>query len=282
MLSTIQDKSRTSTQLGIAVLALTVIWAVGSAARESGTVSAKDSANADLPLSFEPNQGQSEDGVQFVARGPGYVLYLDKEGSSFQVSSATISGGRREPLFAIKLAGEKKSTADMFGLDEQPSKSSYFTGSDPKKWHTGIPNFRRVARLGVYQGIDLTYRGSQGQLECDFKVAPHANPGAIVLEVVGARELRRDARGDVVFTVANIEMRLHRPDAYQEMNGASRAIASHYLVKGNLITLLVGTYDPGKILYINPILSYSGFLKQDATAFPTKGPHNQEPLEKKS
>jgi hypothetical protein len=282
MLSTIQHKLRLSTRLGIAMLTLTAIWAVGSACRESGTGSAKDPANPDLPLSFEPNQGQSEDGVQFLARGPGYVLYLDEEGSSFQVSSATISGARREPLFAIKLAGEKKSTADMFGLDEQPSKSSYFTGSDPKKWHTGIPNFRRVARLGVYRGIDLTYRGSQGQLECEFKIAPHVNPGMIALEVVGARELRRDAEGDVVFTVANVQMRLHRPAAHQEINGASRTVASHYLVKGNLITLLVGTYDPRTILYINPVLSHSGFLKQDATAFPTKGPRNQEPLEKES
>jgi hypothetical protein len=282
MLSTIQDKLRNFAGLSLAVLVLTAVAVVGSATPESGTDSTKGPPTADLPLSFEPNQGQSEDGVRFMARGPGYVLYLDEEGSSFQVSSATVSAGRREPFFAIKLAGGKKSKAEMFGLDEQLSKSSYFTGPDPKKWHTGIPNFRRVARRGIYQGIEITYRGSQRQLECEFKVAPHANPGNIALEIVGASQLRRDAQGDVVFTVANVQMRLHRPAAHQEANGTTQAIASRYFIKGNLITLLVGTYDPRRILYITPVLSYSGFLKQDATAFPTKGPRNPEPLEKKS
>src|SRR5262245_29558518 len=29
-----------------------------------------------LPLSFEPNAGQSDAAVQFLARGPGYTLFL--------------------------------------------------------------------------------------------------------------------------------------------------------------------------------------------------------------
>jgi hypothetical protein len=234
----------------------------------------------ELPLSFEPNRGQSDNAAQFVARGPGYTLYLNEEGSSFQWSSAPgKSAGKVEPRFAVKFAGQKKSKSNLLGLDEQPSQSSYFTGSDPKKWLTGIPNFRRVARRGVYDGIDVTYHGSQGQLECEFKIAPHADPASISLEIIGARGLHKDPQGDVVFTVANVAMRLHRPTAYQRANGASHAVASHYLVRGNFITVRVGAYDPGKLLFLNPVLSYSGLLKlQDAISVPAKPLHPEESL----
>ncbi len=270
-----------SARASLALLALTALWVVASRAREVGNRSGEGSASVELPLSFEPNRGQSENGVQFVARGPGYTIYLNEEGSSFQLSSAMgESAGKIKPLFAVKLAEQKKSKSNLLGLDEQPSKSSYFTGSDPKKWLTGIPNFGRVARRGVYEGIDVTYRGSQGQLECEFKIAPHADPGTIALEIIGAHGLLKDPRGDVVFTVANVAMRLHRPTAYEKVNGASQAVATHYLVKGNLITVRVGTYDPGKILFVNPVLSYSGFLKlQDANSVPTEGPRRQEPFQ---
>lgn len=280
MQSTTPSAFRKSARASLALLALTALWVLASRAWEVGTRSEEGSASVELPLSFEPNRGQSENGVQFVARGPGYTIYLNEEGSSFQLSSAMgKSAGKIEPLFAVKLAGQKKSKSNLLGLDEQPSKSSYFTGSDPKRWLTGIPNFGRVARRDVYEGIDVTYRGLQGQLECEFKIAPHADPGTIALEIMGAHGLRKDPRGDVVFTVANVAMRLHRPTAHQKVNGASQAVATHYLVKRNLITVTVGTYDPGKILFVNPVLSYSGFLKlQDASAVPAKALDTEESL----
>ena len=284
MQSTTLNQFRKSAQASLALLALTASWVAGSQARKVGTRSGEASVPLDLPLSFEPNRGQSGVGVRFVARGPGYVLYLNEEGPSFQFPSAMkTSAGRAEPSFSMKLAGEKKLKSDLLGLDDQPSKSSYFTGSDPRKWFTDIPNFGRVAQRGVYEGIDVIYRGSQGQLECEFEIAPHAKPGTIALAIIGARHLRRNTQGDVVFMVANVGMRLQRPIAYQGVNGASHSVASHYIVRGNLITLRVGIYDPGEILFINPVLSYSGFLKlQAASPVPTERPHRQEPVQIRS
>jgi predicted DNA-binding protein (UPF0251 family) len=284
MQSTTLNEFRRSTHVGLAVLALTAGPATLSRAQAVDAHLGRSSVPWELPLSFEPNRGQSEEGVRFVARGPGYILYLNEEGSSFQFS-ATVgsSAGRAESLFTVKLAGQGKSRSSLFGLDQQLSKSSYFTGSDPKKWLTDIPNFSRVTRYGVYEGIDVTYGGSQGRLECEFKIAPHAKPGIIALEINGADHLRGDARGDLVFTVANAEMRLHRPTVYQEVNGASHKVAWHYVVRGNLITLRVGIYDPDKILFIRPALSYSGFLKlQDASSVPTERSHRREPIQIRS
>jgi predicted DNA-binding protein (UPF0251 family) len=259
-----------ATVAGLSLLALGVFCTAGLLAPGDGARSGEGTPSSSLPLSFEPNRGQSEDGVQFVARGPGYALYLNEDGPSFQFSSATeTSEPRTELSLALKLAGVRKSKAIMLGLDEQPSKSSYYSGSDPKKWVTDIPNFSRVERRGAYEGVDVSYHGSQGQLECEFKVAPRANPGAIALKIMGGRNLRLSTRGDIVFTVADVEMRLHRPTAQQEVKGARQAVASHYRLKGNLIYIVVGAYDAATTLIIDPILSYSGFLKlQDANSFP--------------
>jgi hypothetical protein len=193
------------------------------------------------------------------------------------------SAGRAESSFSMKVVGRKRSKFNLLGLNKQPSKSGYFTGSDPKKWFTDIPNFGGVAQHGVYEGIDVTYHSAQGQLECEFKIAPHAKPGKIALEIIGAHHLRRDPHGDVVFNVANVETRLQRPIAYQGVNGASHAVASHYVVRGNLITLRVGIYDPIEILFINPVLSYSGFLKLEAaSSVRTERPYRQESVQIRS
>ncbi len=227
---------------------------------------ADGSNSIDLPLTFEPNRGQGEEGVQFVARGPGYTLCLNEKGSSFHFSSpARPSTDTKRPPLSMKLVGRKKSDFALQGFDERPSKSSYFIGSDPKKWFTGIPNFGRVSQRDIYEGIDVTYHGSQGQLEYEFKVAPHAQPETITIAILGADHFHRNSQGDVLFSVANAEMRLQRPSAYQDVNGVAQPVISQYIVRKNSLSFKVGKYDPSRPLIIRPVLSYSGYLKlQDA------------------
>jgi hypothetical protein len=248
-----------------AILGLTANWPARTQASNSNPNAEAQfevSTLLGLPLSFEPNRGQSEAGVQFVARGPGYTLRLNHDGSSIQFSpDAGTPASQKSARFEIRLAGSNKTHSRLLGKDEQPSKSSYFTGSDPKKWLTGIPNFGRVERRHVYDGIDVSYRGQQGQFQCEFKIAPHAKPESIKLEIVGARHLHIDAKGDVVFSVGNVEVRLRRLDAHQEANGFSQPaalpVSLHYVVGKNLIAFRLGNYDPEKILLISPILSYA-------------------------
>lgn len=274
MQKTRANEFRNPVTTAIAVLALALGGALvartESASHErSGAVSAE----RDLPLSFEPNRGQSENGVQFVARGPGYSLFLNGEGSSFQFSPTleVSSLERSRSSFSIRFVGPRKNGSHLLGGDQQSSQSSYFIGSDPTKWLTGIPNFARVGRRGVYDGIDITYRGIQGELEYEFKVAPHAKPETIALEIIGAQNLRKSPQGDLIFTVAGVEMRLHKPNAYQEVNGAGRTVASQYTLRKNWITFGLGNYNPAQTLFINPVLSYSGYLKQqEANSAPLK------------
>jgi len=74
----------------------------------------------------------------------------------------------------------------------------------------------------------LAYYGNQQQLEYDFIVAPHADPGSITMAVDGAG-MSLDPQGDLVFTLKNREIRLLRPLTYQlSMATAEKSRADTY------------------------------------------------------
>jgi hypothetical protein len=109
--------------------------------------------------------------------------------------------------------------AKVSGLDELTGTSNYFIGNDPAKWRIGVPTFAKVKYEGIYSGIDLVYYGNQRQLEYDFIVAPGTDPGRIAFDVSGAKRIRQNAKGDLVFKMGNDEIRWHKPVVYQEKDG---------------------------------------------------------------
>ena len=132
-----------------------------------------------LPISFEPNQGQAEVGVQYLASGAGYRLFLTPV-EMVLTFRASFTGARKpngDPLPSaivphavpaaeestpvhMQLIGSNKH-AQGLGVDPLPGRTNYLTGSDRAKWHTDIPTYARVRYQDVYPGIDLVYYGNQ-------------------------------------------------------------------------------------------------------------------------
>src|SRR5262249_10257589 len=117
-----------------------------------------------LPLQFEANQGQAPKEVRFLARGPGYGIYLTSR------DALLVFAREQAPLRMALVGANRKPQAS--GIDELPGKANYFIGKDPSKWRTGVPTYAKVRYEQVYPGVDLVYYGSQHQLEYDFVVAP--------------------------------------------------------------------------------------------------------------
>jgi hypothetical protein len=252
--------------LGVAMLVVAPVASKDSSIARSGKAS--QNANnaqvmttyAQLPISFEPNQGQADQQVDFVARGGGYTLLLTSDEAMLtlrkpareqgpaeeelvarylgegQVSRdrRAVTGDEQEPssaLLSMRMVGASP-TAQVAGIEELPGKSNYFIGSDPTKWRTNVPNYAKVQYKDVYPGVDLVYYGNQGQLEYDFVVGPGADPGRINLAFGGEargkrgrmkRSLRIDSDGDLVINLAGSEVRFHKPVVYQP--AANRAAA---------------------------------------------------------
>ncbi|MGH9892421.1 MAG: SBBP repeat-containing protein, partial [bacterium] len=226
------------------------------------------------------NQGQAHEDVRFVARGPGYSLYLTageavlvlakpnpdekrKHSAPERLDKRAAQAPSETQSVALRMAlvGARSKPAAS-GLEELPGKANYFVGKDPSKWRTNVPTYAKVHYREVYRGIDLVYYGNQRQLEYDFIVAPGADPKKIVLGFKGADKLEIDAQGDLILHAAGGAIHQKRPVIYQEVDGLRQEIAGSYVRKGaKRVGFKVAAYDTSRPLIIDPVvLAYSTYL----------------------
>lgn len=229
-----------------------------------------------LPISFEPNQGQADRPVQFLARGKGFRLLLTSTEVVLDLRQAKApeGGARLQPMAAkvakrfaadqaqdlagsvvrMKLVGGDPD-ARVTGLQKLRGTVNYLRGNDPAKWRTGIPTYARVQHKDVYPGIDLVFYGNQQKLEYDLVVAPGADPKVVALDFDGADRLEIDARGDLVIHAAGLTVRQHKPVAYQPIGSAMRPVPVSYVLKGDRqVGFAVDRYHASLPLVIDPVL----------------------------
>ncbi len=231
-----------------------------------------------LPLRFEANRGQTDKRVRFISRGLGYNVFLTSREAVLVLAAPIANQGQKrgERLPSEATASPRTPPAvvrlDLTGANSHPAitpedllpaRSNYFIGNDPSKWRTGVPSYAKVRYLDVYPGIDLIYYGNQRRLEHDFVVAPGADPGRITLHLRGVSKLRIDG-GDLVIRTAQGELRLLKPEIYQESQGSRQSVSGGYVLRGgNRIGFKVAGFDRSRPLVIDPVLSYSTFLGGD-------------------
>ena len=239
-----------------------------------------------LPLSFEVNQGQTDERAKFLAHGRGYTLFLTrneavlvmrkalpKDVQALRESAAGIAQGAPSGMVRVRLRGGHDDVK-VRGEQELIGKTNYFVGNDPSKWRTNVPTYARVRYESVYRGVDLIYYGHQGDLESDFIVAPGTDPRVIRLEMAGAEEVRINGQGDLEFRTAGGEAVLSKPVAYQRNLGKTGPTGQHtghviparYVMKGKrVVGFELGEYDETRPLIIDPVLVYSTYLGGNGT-----------------
>src|SRR4030095_10820152 len=103
-----------------------------------------------LPLSFEANQGQFEESVMFYARAGAYNVAVATSGAELEAFEPAGKSQRIRLSFT-----NSKAPSAVFGEERLPGVTNYMAGEDPRKWKTGILNFKRVRARNVYRGIDV-------------------------------------------------------------------------------------------------------------------------------
>jgi hypothetical protein len=227
-----------------------------------------------LPLSFEPNLGQTNRAVRFLSRGNGYALYLTANEAFLSLRRLSPNGvkDRPSPFYKIKMDGPASTLLRMklvgadpvpkiSGIEELPGKSNYFVGNNPQTWQRNVPTFAKVKYENVYPGIDLVYYGNQGQLEYDFVGAPGANLRMIELSFPDAKTLSIDAKGGLVIGLEHGEVFERAPAVFQEVNGRKRTIAGRYILRdSNRVAFEMGTVDRSRAVVIDPAIQFSTYL----------------------
>jgi hypothetical protein len=213
----------------------------------------------DLPLAFEPNQGQTSGPVDFLSHIDGSLALFDRSGVSLWF--APEQQALRSPLTGIHIHLLRASPAAEPKPDDlQPGHSNYFVGTDRSRWRTNIPNYGLVTFSGIYPGIDLVYYGNHRRLEHDFHVAPMANPEVIEFAFEGVSNIELDSNGSLRLKAASRELLLKRPVAYQEKAGHREFVNAAYEVHGNCVRFRLGRYDIRRELIIDPVLAYSTYV----------------------
>ncbi len=223
-----------------------------------------------LPLYFEPNLGQTDPRVQFLARAGGYTMFLTPGEAVMVLSRGSKPDSDQDEIgrapvrfeqavVRMKVEGASPD-AVVRGLERQPGISAYFLGNDPAKWRPEVPHYAKVTYEHVYPGVDLVYYGNQRTVEYDFIVAPGADPSRIQLAYEGAERLRVDESGDLVLATPLGDLKQHRPLVYQKAHGRRVAVAASYRLRGHKVSVELAAYDRSRPLVIDPVLEYSTYL----------------------
>ena len=199
---------------------------------------------------FEPNRGQADLSVAFIARSPEYAVALQRDGSAVYRSPAPLT---------IELVGQRAPAAAE-GEQPVPSVTNYYRGTATGEWHTGIPHYGRVRFDGVYPGIDLLWRSREADLEYAFVAGAGADPNQIRVRFRGARSVSLDGQGNLVLETPAGVIRHRRPRAWQEIAGRRMDVAVELRLQGATAGFRLGPYDHRRPLWIDPVVSYSTYV----------------------
>jgi uncharacterized protein (TIGR03437 family) len=192
-------------------------------------------------LSFEPNVGQANPRVKFLAHSGARAIYLTNSG-------VEISG--------VELQFQGGNCAAISGLRPLSERHNYFGGASSRlRAVTNITTYQRVRCEQVYPGIDAEFYGDRGSLEYDLIIAPHADSSVVRLAWKYAKQVQIDRDGDLIIDTPGGVLRQHRPVVYQISNRERRMVQGDYVVAGNNeVRLSLGAYDRDLPLVIDPVL----------------------------
>jgi hypothetical protein len=211
-----------------------------------------------LPIRFEPNVGQSDPRVRFLARGRGYGIFLTATGPVLALAGS--DDGTPSRAVHVNLVGSAPSPS-IEAVDRLAGVTNFY-GGDPSRWRAGVPGYARVAYRGLYPGVDLVFHGQERALEYDFVVAPGADPRAVRLAFDGADSLALDADGDLVVGVGGGAIEQRRPVVYQQIDSARREVPARWVLEGDhSVRFEVAAYDATRPLVIDPVvIAWSTYL----------------------
>lgn len=247
-----------------------------------------------LPLTFVSNAGQAAPHVAYYSQGSGFLFQFTARevlltfvhepslaGSGTNGTTGILNGpatptSGTQPLRQLTLALQflgVNSQTKIEGHRRQPGKIHYLRGSDRSKWQKNIATYEEVVYRQLWPGIDMVFRGANGQLKYDFVVQPGVSVDKIRLAYRGAERLSLDEAGNLRIQTRFGRLIDDRPQTYQQTAGRQIPIGSRFVLdpaRKRAFGFKVDTYDKTLPLVIDPGLVFSTYLGGRSTEF-TRG-----------
>ncbi len=227
-------------------------------------------------LNFIQNKGQWENQVLYRADFRGGRLFLEKNAFTYlfypEKGFSVLhphEGGKNESddhsftFHAVKMEFEGCGNAVMEGADQKEFYHNYFLGNDPKKWAGNVSLYGAVLYKELYPGITVKAHSEMNNVRYDFILAPGADVSQVKMKYSGQERLYVK-NGHLYIKTSVGEMLQQTPYAYQEYGNEKVKVECGYSLKGNKVSLVLGSYDKGKELIIDPTLVFSTFTGSTA------------------
>jgi Abnormal spindle-like microcephaly-assoc'd, ASPM-SPD-2-Hydin len=238
--------------------------ASGNRAMEASGVEAQRAAvlNAPrFPLRFEPcvpASCGSSPGWSYVGIGGRYrVLFASNRIGLIQPGKR----GEKPRITTLDIDGASADAKVEPGT-RLISEASYFNGSDPKQWHSHVPDYDSVTLKGVYPGIDLRFYEQGNQLEFDIQAAPGANLDLVQFRATGENVSLLSGDG-LRIGAGDDAIAIRIPSAYQIDRDRGRVPAkAHFEVLGEgLFGLKTRGLDASLATVVDPTVAFATFLE---------------------
>ncbi len=200
-----------------------------------------------LPLSFEENLGQGPKGVRYLAQGARHRIGLTSD-------SALVKGLPGNRQLRLRFPGPGTLSAERV----EARVSHYLHGEDRSRWLRNVRHYGQVRLGSTAPGIDVVFHGRSGELEYDFELAAGADPGQARMVVEGADGVTLGEDGSLQIRVGEFVMRQRPPVASQ--GGKPVPVRFALAGKANVVSFVVGPYDRGRPLVIDPVIEFSTYV----------------------
>ncbi|MCJ7443472.1 MAG: SBBP repeat-containing protein, partial [Methanotrichaceae archaeon] len=211
-------------------------------------------ATIKLPLSFIDNRGQVSDETKFMVKTSSATIYFTSSEILFALPSENNTS-------IVRMSFEGANPGQLVSEEPLPGKANFFIGNNSSKWVTEIPTYGSVKYENLYPGVDLVFKGIDGNLKHEMVLKPGADPAKIVLAYSGQDNLSLAEDGSVLIRTATGNLTDSAPVCYQEINGSRVTVEGQYrLIKSQRIGFEIGIYDRRYPLVIDPALVYSTYL----------------------
>jgi hypothetical protein len=232
------------------------------------------------PLSFTENKGQWDEKTLFEAKRGGVAFYFHKDEVVYkfirntnQLEENQPPDLLKEPALAIYKQEALLVTARFIGSnpdikisgeDQQDCISNYYSGNDPAKWRTDVPNWSSVVYKDIYPGINLRYHGDGISLKYDFIVSPGANPDLIKIEYSGTEAINITNNGELESVTSFGPVYEKIPHIYQEIDGRQVEVTGRYQKTGDKTFgfSIDNGFNPNYPLIIDPQLLYNYWFNE--------------------
>ncbi len=228
-------------------------------------------------LEFTENKGQWEKPVLFKAELNGGAWFAEAGGVTLRFfhpddwaawTEHPKQGLAKPPervrshAFRIKYPGSRP--AAWTGKFRTQGYKNYFIGQDTSRWAAHVLSYKALVRENLYPGIDQQWFESDGHLKYSYYLAPGADPDLIREEFEAAGTLYLE-NGDLHVKTSVNEVIIHRPVAWQEIQGQRQPVTCYFRLEGNTLQYVFPEgYDPMFPLLIDPTLTFSTYTGSTA------------------